>query len=105
MRKKIFGMHLQRGWKDSIESFISTYKKIPEVTVPLKIHIISAHLEDFLNKFSDGRGLGYFSEQTGEAIHQRFKPIFEKYKIKRIDSEEFADHLYKSVVEFSSINV
>ena len=98
-------MTRETGWQTSIHNFISKYKQIPEVTVPLKIHIISAHLEDFLNKFYDTRGLGYFSEQTGEAIHQKFKPVYERNKVKNIDGEEFADHLYKSVVEFSSVNI
>ena len=105
VRKKVFGTKLEAGWKEAIRDFPYAYKQIPNITKPLKIHIVIAHVCDFIEKFGNGRGLGFYSEQTGEALHQKFETIFSKYRIKNIYSEIYGQKLYKAVVEFSSIHL
>ena len=56
-------------------------------------------------KYGKEEGLGFFSKQTGESIHQKFKPIFQRYKIKNTDSEKYGSHLLDAVVAFSSFNI
>ena len=56
-------------------SFMSDYANdgldIP-CGVSQKVHIITAHLVTFLDKFKVG--LGRFAEKTSEAVHAVFKP-------------------------------
>lgn len=101
-RKLAFGNNLQTGWKESLNEFEGIYKRIPFITKPLKIHILVAHCSEFLERYGNDKGLGFYSEQTGETIHKKFEPIFNKYKIKNIHSEKYGIHLEKAVVEFGS---
>ena len=105
VRNDIFGTELKSGWKDSLENFCKSYKRIINISKPLKIHILSSHVEDFINKYSNGKGLGFYSEQTGESIHAKFEPCFNKYKIKNKDSPQYGERLKNAVVEFSSMHV
>ena len=102
LRKLAFGDNKQSGWKNSLSEFACTYKSIPDITKPLKIHILISHCSEFLEKYANNKGLGFYSEQTGEAIHKKFELIFNKYKIKNIHSENYGIHLKKAVVEFGS---
>ena len=102
LRKKAFGQQLESGWKIALDKFNISYKNIPNITKPLKVHILLAHLQEFIEKYGKNKGLGFYSEQTGEAVHQKFEKIFGKYFIKNIISEQYGKHLHKAVVEFSS---
>ena len=88
VRKQVFGTELGSTWKTSLREFEVAYTNIPNITKPLKVHVLLAHCKEFIVTYGKGKGLGFFSEQTGESIHQKFKPIFERYKIKNIDSEK-----------------
>ena len=98
----MFGTQLEAGWKKSLKDFEYAYQKIPNITKPLKVHILIAHLCEFIEKYGKNKGLGFYSEQTGEAIHQKFDTIFAKYCIKNIYSEQYGQNLHKAVVEVSS---
>ena len=37
------------------------------------MHILACHVKQFLQKFGKGKGLGFYSEQTGETVHEKFK--------------------------------
>ena len=89
----MFGTKLEAGWKEAIRDFSYAYKQIPNITKPLKVHIVIAHVCDFIKKIGNGRGLGFYSEQTGEALHHNFKTIFNKYHIKNIYSEKYGQNL------------
>ena len=97
LRKQVFGTELRE--------FEIAYNKIPNITKPLKIHVLLVHCKTFFDECGKGKGLGFFSEQTDESIHQKFKPIFQRYKIKSIDSEKYGSHLLDAVVAFSSYNI
>ena len=105
LRKKAFGAQLKPGWKISLEKFDISYRKIPNITKPLKVHIILAHLSEFIEQYGENKGLGLFSEQTGEAVHQNFDIFFAKYCIKTIYADQYGQHLHKAVVEFSSSHI
>ena len=105
LRKLAFGTKLESGWKISLNEFACVYKSIPNITKPLKIHILLAHCAEFIEKYGNNKGLGFYSEQTGETIHKKFEPIFNKYKIKNIHSENYGLHLEKAVVEFGSEHI
>lgn len=105
LRKSVFGNTVSPDWHESYINFCAFFQEIPNITKPLKVHIVFAHLPFFINNFSKGRDLGYFSEQTGESIHQKFNPICERYKLKNIESEKYGNHLLRSVIDFSSSNI
>ena len=75
---QVFGTELGSRWKTSLREFELAYTKIPNITKPLKVHVLIAHVKEFIETYGKGKGLGFFSEQTGESIHQKFKPIFER---------------------------
>ena len=105
LRKQMFGTTLIQGWKTSLIEFNKVYQNIPNITKPVKLHILLSHCDEFLNLYGLGKGLGFFSEQTGEAVHYKFETIFRKYKIKNIHSETYGQRLRKAVVEFSSTHI
>ena len=80
-------------------------KNIPNTSRPPKIHTLLSHCDEFLKIYGQRKGLGFFSEQTGGAIHKKFEPIFDKYKMKNKHSELYRPRLRKAVVELSSLHV
>lgn len=104
-RTLAFGNTIQPGWKDSLNEFDSAYKNISSISKPLKIHMLLAHSTEFIEKYSNDKGLGFYSEQTGEAIHRNFEAIFIKYKIKNIHSANYGKNLKKAVIEFGSVHI
>ena len=98
----MFETQLETGWKKSLKEFSYSYQIIPNITKPLKVHILTAHLCEFIEIYGNNKGLGFYSEQTGEAAHQKFEKIFAKYCIKNIYSQKYGQNLRKAVVEFSS---
>ena len=67
--------------------------------------MLIAHSSEFLDKYGNHKGLGFYSEQTGETIHRNFELFFDKYRIKNIHSEKYGIHLKKAVVEFGSVHI
>ena len=105
VRNNVFGTELKSGWKESLKNFRKSYSTIKNISRPLKVHILSCHVEDFVNEYSNGKGLGFYSEQTGESIHAKFEPCFNNYKMKNKDSLKYGKRLMNAVVEFSSMHV
>ena len=105
MRLSIFGNELKEDWKQCLDLFFNTYRNFPNITRPLKLYILSAHTNEFIEKLSIGKGLGFYSEQIGEAIHRDFEKIFIKHNIKDIDHDNYGKHLKKAVTEFSSLHL
>ena len=75
------------------------------LTLRLAFHVLRAHLCEFIEIYGNNKGLGFYSEQTGEAAHQKFEKIFAKYCIKNIYSQKYGQNLRKAVVEFNSSNI
>ena len=46
----MFGTKLEAGWKEAIRDFPYAYKQIPNITKPLKVNIVIAHVCDFIEK-------------------------------------------------------
>lgn len=105
LRKQLFGNELGMSWKEALKDFQDAYLLIPHISLPSKVHIVFAHLDEFIEKYGDTKGLGFYSEQTGESVHKRFQDIFDKYKLKNIYADTYGKHLFKAVVEFSSVRI
>ena len=82
VRKQVFGTELGSTWKTSLREFEVAYTNIPNITKPLKVHVLLAHCKEFIVRYGKGKGLGFFSKQTGESIHQKFKPFLRDIKSK-----------------------
>lgn len=76
-----------------------------DVSETLKIHVLRAHVEQCLEFIEHGKGLGYWSEQTGESLHREFLLIWERYKLSSLENELYETNLLTAVIEFSSLNV
>jgi hypothetical protein len=74
------------------------------VSETLKIHIIMSHIPQCL-QFLNGKGLGIWSEQAGEAIHREFLKFWSRYKINLKTDPNYSIRLMKAVVEFSSRHI
>ena len=82
---KVFGNNLVSGWKKSLQDFEFSHKKIPDITKPLKVHVLTAHVSEFNEQYGKSKALGFYSEQTGEAVHQKFEskvPVFSFFSIR-----------------------
>ena len=74
-----------------------------DLSVTLKMHVIFYHLLPALcNPALQGRGLGVVSGQAGESIHQKFKILWNKYKINSLDNEIYGEQLKRAVKLLSS---
>ena len=63
---------------------------------------MTAHLEDMLTK--QGKGMAHFAEQTGEAAHQKMKPVLARHS----RSENHKDYGLTQLIDvtkFSSWNL
>ena len=104
-RKKAHGSSLDPSWKIPLDEFKTQYLLIENISKPLKLHIVFAHMEDYINIYCKPKGLGIFSKQTRESIHHQFLPIYMKYAMKNIYANSYGEKLLKAVVELNSINL
>ena len=94
VKDSTFSLELKNGWENTISLYTSMFSELQvysEATLGLhltctwKIHIICCHLSPFLSKVQCG--MANYSEQTGESIHARLKPILKRDKRKEMHKE------------------
>jgi hypothetical protein len=89
---------------DVLENQLSHLKKMYiaiGLSETIKIHSITCHLKDCII-FLKNRGLGMWSEQTGESIHREFLKYWNRYKINVIDDSDYGTRLKRAVMDFST---
>ena len=69
------------------------------LTCTWKIHILFCHVAPFC--LNVGCGLARYAEQTGEAIHEKFKPTWQRYKVDK-NNPQHGKKLLAAVLNFSS---
>lgn len=86
--------------KESYIHLMEYTKEEFEYDLPItwKIHILFAHVVPFCSHV--GCGLSRFAEQTGEAVHSKFKPTWARYK-RNIDHVDHDDAVFSAVSNFS----
>ena len=100
------GYSLQEDYKEKIKVFKDDWTQLHieyGVKITNKVHIIFAHLEDFIDR--QKRPLGEFSEQVVEAAHQKLDKIWQWYLVKMVESEVHGDQFLKCVNHFNSMNI
>ena len=50
-------------------------------------------------------GLGPWSEQTSESLHQEFTKCWEKYKVRDTDHPQYGSKLLQAVQTFNGLNM
>jgi hypothetical protein len=89
---------------DVLENQLNHLKKMYIATglsETIKIHSITCHLKDCII-FLKNRGLGMWSEQTGESIHREFLKYWNRYKINVNDDSDYGTRLKRAVMDFST---
>ena len=88
-----------------INELRNALKSIGDISETLKIHVILEHVESCLQFIDNNNGLGFWSEQSGEAVHHEFLKFWSRYKLNCIEDINYAPRLQKAVVEFSSLHI
>ena len=102
-----FGNFVMEGWEDAIVKFCASYRALPNITFPPKYHMVEAHLKEFLerrwaqNAAYEGYGLGYWSEQQFEAVHNCFNNSWDRYKVGK-DHEDYGKRLLTCVKSYDA---
>ncbi|CAH1106663.1 unnamed protein product [Psylliodes chrysocephalus] len=90
---------------DHVKELRKCLDSIENVSCTLKIHVLLDHLEECLSFIENETGLGFWSEQSGEAIHHNFLKFWGRYKVTDILHPTYSTNLLKAVVEFSSLHL
>ena len=101
-----FGFLLDPYYKQVLAKFrdkFSVLQKMFNVSMTNKLHIISTHVEDFCDQV--GRGLGEYSEQETENAHSALKMIWDRYRVRDLNSKVYHVNYFKAVMNFNSNNV
>ena len=92
VRESCFGQTLDDDFEKEIRILGELWLKLGMSVTP-KAHALFAHVAQFLDfkNPQDGpkRGLGYWSEHTGESVHHDFEVFWERGYKRQIDSPDY----------------
>nr|XP_047135292.1 uncharacterized protein LOC124812537 [Hydra vulgaris] len=71
-----FGKILNPNYSDYIKRFSQSFRDLGS-NIPLKVHIVEHHVKEFIVMKGGKFGLGYWTEQALESVHQDFKQFWE----------------------------
>ena len=96
-----FSKQLIGDYKAAIVTFSEAYMelhKVYKVTVPVKAHLIMAHVVPQIERRHPGYGIGVVTEQAFESAHHSFSVEWEKTKINSITHPDYPQALLDCVV-------
>ena len=101
-----FSSNLSQDLETDMDKLMSSFTVCQEVAekvdfnlnITWKVHILFAHVVPFCK--IRGCGLSRYAEQTGESIHSKFKPTWQRYKRTNVHPEH-GDQLLSSIANFS----
>lgn len=96
-----FSQNLEENYEKNIFAFKKSYIAL-EIPVTPKVHAVFFHVLHFCRR--TGKALGFFSEQSIEAVHADFKATWSKYKTANTNST-YSVNLLKAVQEYNSRHV
>ena len=103
VRVTCFGQIVLEGYKESVDSFSKAYRVL-NISVPLKVHLIEAHLIDYLQMKGGEKGAGFYSEQAMESCHHDFKTEWEPVKVREAD-KSFGTKLMSTIVRYNGKHI
>ena len=101
-----FGYVLDPFYKQVLEKFRSSLKKLSavfNVSITNKLYVICVHLEEFFDLV--GNGLAMFTEQETENSHSDFDSLFDRYRVKDVQSKVYGLQYFKAVMNYNTNNV
>ena len=73
-----------------------------------KAHILEVHVPEFFERQKSlgngAKGLGFYAEQASEAVHGKWKKMWEKY-MTDMDHPDYDKQLKKCGMKFHSLNM
>ena len=103
VKEACFGQELHDGYEDCINQFSKVYRSLDNMTITPKVHIVQHHLVDFFQQGNEiVHGLGWYSEQSFEAMHHDMKEEWERLKICDPNHPDFAQRLFDFVVAYNA---
>ena len=100
--RSCYGYTLSDTYKESIAKFTTSYLKLG-ISVTPKVHAVMVHVEEFCEY--SGTGLGPYSEQTSESLHQEFNKCWKRYFVKDKTRPIYGERLLAAVRSFNSNNI
>ena len=97
-----YGNDLLPDYDLNINDFKDAFLQL-KISVTPKVHAIFFHIEDFCSLTK--MGLGPWSEQASESVHQEFSKCWKKYTIKSTDNPLYGIKLLEAVQMFNSLNI
>ena len=99
-----FGQVVMPNYQDKIKSFRIAYMKLG-ITVTPKVHALLVHVHQFLES-KKGQGLGVWSDQASESVHQNFSALWVNSCYKRdLVHSKYASQLLNCVVTYNSRHI
>ena len=99
VRQACFGQLVEAGYGEKISAFSSSYRSLG-ISIPLKVHVLESHLEEFLELKGGVYGAGFWSEQAPESAHREFEKEWENNRV----IETHPDYLNKLVTQVVRFN-
>ena len=90
---------MEAGYSEKISVFSSSYRSLG-ISIPLKVHVLECHLEEFLELKGGVYGAGFWSEQAPESAHREFEKEWENNRV----IETHPDYLKKLVTQVVRFN-
>ena len=97
-----YGYSLAENYKDIIQIFKTDFLKL-KISITPKVHAVMYHTAEFCDIV--GTGLGPYSEQTSESLHQEFKKCWKNCFVKSNDHTTYPEHLLDAVRTFNSMSI
>ena len=94
-----YGSELGVDYLQKITIFAADYFRLG-ISVTPKVHTVIYHIPEFCEL--TGRGLGPWSEQTGESLHHDFKGMWQRYKVNDEKNPMYGENLLKAVQMYNS---
>ena len=101
VRLACFGQTLDEDYKQKIDAFEASFKRLQGMNQFLKYHIVVAHVPEFVTRYGP---LGPYSEQTFESVHYEFLKVWKRY-IRPKGTSDYAVQLKKAVVDFNTLRI
>lgn len=98
-----FGQDLDPCYPQLINDFMVTYRALG-ITIPLKVHLLESHLQEFLVRRGDVHGAGFWSEQAMEACHYDLQEEWEDVMVEETHPK-YMDKLKGTVVRYNGKHI
>ena len=82
---------------------MATYRSL-SISIPLKVHVLESHAVEFLKDMGEQFGLGFYSEQSYEAMHKKLRERWFTTPVKE-DHPQYGPKLKALVVSCNGKNL